>query len=927
MNAQPVVGYSSSPMLAIKPADMRPAALGVSIASLAPEAQGMLVCRVNGEWLLRESWESLTASGDVIEWYELPQDRDTLRGVLSIAAIAILGPWGLGLQGVALIAANLAAQFAINALLPPVGPEQIARPAQTGDAFSTSLAGNEARLDQPIWKICGQREINPPFACQPYFEYRPRAGDSDADPDLDNDQYFFAVFAVGIGNHDVVGKIGNTPITRFADVVRATYLPPGTLPTEALANVTTAVEVASAQVLESGRYVGGYAACAPRRTCAAIGVDVSAVRGLGKTGALTVTWRVEYREINDFGQVLGNWTTLADETRTAFTATPQRWSDKYTLPTAARVEIRLVRTDVQDKDPSALHELAWIGLRAYLAEPARLNPDAAHYEVVMRATSQLSQSASRDFRLIVQAYCRSLASDLTWNVEEHTRNWVWWCLDLLTSSSWGMAKADERIDLQSFYDLAVQANARQDRFDYVFDRTMNGWDAAQLIARAGRCRVFRRNGLISIARDEQVDAPVTAFTPRNCQPGISISEQLRQRRSPDGVIIEYQDHRTNEWTEISCPVPGVELSDMSYPVLMRLEGIIGAKHAEREGLYEAARLLYRTRTASLTTEMQGMLPAYMSPVAVLPDIVGYGQSGDVVSYDSGSLVLELSEVPDWDAGDLYLVLVRDDGLLADPIRVTPGPTPYDVTLASAPTFTLSLDDGTRERPKFLLGPLTSTRELVKVQNISDGGVSEEGAQLYALVGVIDDDRVHTADNALLPGPGETQDPVGLPDDSGGVDTGGGTLVVPRILDREIQALTDSTVYAPDLIAGVTFGPTGLFYVNVQSQTINDSTPQSGEWSLYGEIEPTAAAGYEVRATVLTTFDGAGTITFNGTIGSWEALGTTRTWELISTFVDAATDRNAVRVIFFEIRDAVTLDVLDSATITLLTAISTEPGGA
>ena len=80
-------------------------------------------------------------------------------------------------------------------------------------------------------------------------------------------------------------------------------------------------------------------------------------------------------------------------------------------------------------------------------------------------------------------------------------------------------------------------------------------------------------------------------------------------------------------------------------------------------------------------------------------------------------------------------------------------------------------------------------------------------------------------------------------------------MVPRILDREIQALTDSTVYAPDLIAGVTFGPTGLFYVNVQSQTINDSTPQSGEWSLYGEIEPTAAAGYEVRATVLAAVPG------------------------------------------------------------------------
>lgn len=920
MNAQPVAGHALSPLQQLRPCDMAPVPLGVPISSLAPVVQGLLVCRVNGEWLARESWASLTREGDVIEWHEVPQDRDLLRTALSIAAIAILGPYGFGLQGAALIAANLVAQIAINALLPPVGPEQVARPQQTGTAFSTSLAGNEARIDQPIWKICGQREINPPFAGQPYFEYRPRAGDSEADPDLDNDQYFFALFAVGVGNHDVVAKIGNTPISRFADVVRATYLPPGTLPTEVLANVTSAVEVSSPQTLESGRYVGGYAACSPRRTCSAIGVDVSAVRGLGKTGALTVTWRVEYREINDFGQVLGNWQTLANETRTAFTATPQRWSDRYELPTAARVEVRLVRTDVQDKDPAALHELAWIGLRAYLAEPALLNADTAHFEVVMRASSQLSQSASRDLRLIVQAYCRTLNPDLTWGAEVHTRNWVWWCLDLLTSNTWGMDKADERIDLQSFYDLAVQADARQDRFDYVFDSTMSGWDAAQLIARAGRSRVFRRNGVISIARDELADVPVTAFTPRNCQPGISISETLRQRRSPDGVIVEYQDYRTNDWTEIPCPIPGVELTDMAYPVIMRLEGIIGPKHAEREGRYEAARMLYRNRTASLTTEMQGMLPAYMSPVAVVPDQVGYAQSGDVVDFDTGSLIMELSEEPDWDAGELYITLIRDDGTLTNPIRVTPGPTSYDVTLDSAPGFTLYVDDGTRERPKFLLGPLEGSRELVKVLNISDGGLSDEGAQLFALVGLVDDERVHTADNDLLPGPGEIQDPVGLPDDSEGIDTGG-QLVVPRILDAESYAITDSTAYTPDLVASITFGPTGLLSFDGSAPIVQHTyggwpSSPTGQWNLYGEIEPTLAAEYEVRCTVLSASDGDGPTSFSGTVGSWLSLDVSRTWTLTSEYNAPSAIRQALRILFFEIRDVATETVLDSGTIDL-----------
>ncbi|HPM25500.1 MAG TPA: hypothetical protein PLP66_16435 [Phycisphaerae bacterium] len=377
MNLQPVSGFAPTPLQQIRPADMVPVPVGVPIASLAPKTAGILVCRVNGEWLLRESWQSLTQPGDVIEWHDVPQDRDTLRGVLTIASLFI--PQLFALQGFAAFAAVAASQLAINLLLPPTGPTALARPENTGDAFSTSLQGNEARLDQPIWRICGQREITPPYAAQPYFEYRPRPGDSDADPDLDNDQYFLALFAVGIGNHDVVAKIGNTPITRFADVVRATYLAPGVQPTEVLANVTTAVEVSSA-TLESGRFVGGYAACAARRTCSAIGVDVSAVRGLGKTGALTVTWRVEYREINDFGQVLGPWTVLADETRTAFTATPQRWSEKYTLPTAARVEVRLVRTDKMNALDRAMFErlqsLDGLFLAGIVLDLARREPRA-----------------------------------------------------------------------------------------------------------------------------------------------------------------------------------------------------------------------------------------------------------------------------------------------------------------------------------------------------------------------------------------------------------------------------------------------------------------------------------------------------------------------------------------------------------------------
>ena len=76
----PVCGVMTNPLIGMRPTDMREVAVGVPIGSLAPPVtRGLLFVRVNGEWLSRESWGSLTRYGDVIEWYDLPQDRDSLR--------------------------------------------------------------------------------------------------------------------------------------------------------------------------------------------------------------------------------------------------------------------------------------------------------------------------------------------------------------------------------------------------------------------------------------------------------------------------------------------------------------------------------------------------------------------------------------------------------------------------------------------------------------------------------------------------------------------------------------------------------------------------------------------------------------------------------------------------------------------------------
>ena len=834
------VGVIDDPLAGLRPQDMRSEMVGRTLVDVAPITDKPVICQVSGipGYIARAQWDYKLQPGDIVVFtIDPPGSDNTLRSVVAVvvaaAYIAITYDAATGLTLGSAIAGIGLGLTVSNLLLPPTLPEAQNNNQQGANSvFSTSLSGNQAKLDQPIWKVCGRRKITPPFACEPYLEYL------ESDTGLDNDQYYYALFAVGEGNHELEqALIGGTPISHYADVLVSAYLPPGTAPSQVIANVSNCAAV-SGSILDSGRYVGGFAACKPQRTCTSIGIDIIATRGLGKAGAsLTVAWRVETRTISDFGVATGPWTSLGTGSKTAATNTPQRWSQKFDLPTPARVEVRVVRTDVKDIDTTAAHEIVWAGLRAYTAEPASLNADTAHYEVVLRASDQLSQLAQRDIALILTGHCRTWTPGGGWGAEAATRNGMLWLMDLLSNPTWGGGYADERIDLQSFYDLSLTADERQDRFDWVFDAAMPLWDAAQLIARSCRARVFRRNGVFTIARDELATLPVTAFTHRNCMPGsMVISERLPTNDTPDGFVIEYEDNRTWLKTPIECPCPGV--TTMANPVRKYIEGITGYTHALREGLYEAANLAYRPRTTTCKTEMQGVLPAFMSPVRWQPEIYGYGQSGDVAYWDEATLVMGLSEPPDWTGGAArYITLVRDDGTLTDPVQVTPGPTNFDVILPAIPDFTMVLDDGTRERPKYLMGPLVGGDELVKVLSIRDGGKGEAGEQLYDVAGVIDDERVHTADIAYLPGPGDIQDPIDIGTE---VDTGGGSLVLTNLTTHFYE---QGGSFLESYLSIKTNGLIEIKSYTNPSVTVYELT---SEWMLYGVVEASVAALYEVR---------------------------------------------------------------------------------
>lgn len=860
----------------------------VTVQETMPESKGKLLCRVDGGpgYVSREHWGCALRGGSIVEWIDYPGDADSvaegLQWVVAIVA-AVYGYYGplisLAVSNVLQIAAGQGEQ--------PVSQNS----KDASSTYSTSITGNQARLYNVIPKICGRHQTFPPFAGQPYNEY-----------DDNNEQYIYAVLALGIGNHTIERTlIDDTDINQFQDVLTCTYLPPGVLPAVAKANVITSPEVAGQDLLPSLR-VGGYAACGPKQVAESVGIDILMPRGGGiqnaSTGDLSpleVSWRVDVCALNEFGVRISPYTTLATETRDVADREPQRWTYTYELDPPIRPMIRIQRMSGKSSNNLHLNDLVWAGMRAYLEGEAPLNPNAAHFEVIMRSSKQLSGTSQNRISVIANALVREVLSNGTFGIEIPSRNPADWFADLATSTTWGEGLDVSEVDMATLYTLRQTWEARQDRFDYVFDTSMDADSAYQIIAGAGRARSFRRGGVRTLARDQLVTLPRTAFTTRNCEPGsMTFSEEFPQLNMPDGVIVEYWDKSAwNFGLPIECPCPGV--TSMVNPVRIRKVGITGRIHATREGIYEAYKIAYRRQSVQAKTEMQGTLPAFLTAVRWQSELTRW-QSGDVVAWDPETRLMQLTEPPVFGMFPPSIVLIDDHGFPTAPIALTPGPTPYYVLLATDPLFTPSTEDGYRERTKYMLGVMADDEMLVKMSAIADGG-QKGGAQLYEITAFVDDARIHTADNHLLPAPGEIQDPIDP------------TVDVPDDGSDEIVSLSNHEMYgfgsSIDAVLASRFtlesdGSAHGFFSGDGSGTNDEYF--TDEW-LYSQPNSTDITGrFEARATLIS-----GSLEM-GDVDVWQNLSTTREW------------RSHDARFLVEIRDVATETVQDSAIIYLHTLV-------
>lgn len=922
-------------LMAPEKAEALPVPEGASISDLERllDAKFPAVCQLNGEWLLRAGWGYQPAPGDVVLFAVYPQGggggaSDPVRIVLTLAAIYAAVQFGqtyalpaaLGGQAASQAIALVALTALVNVLVPIQAGARPGDTTQPSASYNVALSGNQARLEQPIPVLYGRNKTFVDFAGEPYTEFSNKNND---------DQFFYSVTAIGQGQYNIESVlIDDTSINNFSDV-QWEILPPGTQPTLARANVVNAVEV-TGQPLTDGRYVGPFIGCRPRSVTSRIGIDITMSRGLatydaaGVPGNKTVGWAVEYRLVDDFGGGLTEWVQLAAESLTLAQAKPVRRTYFYTIP-PGRPQVRVTRTTPFDDNSRVANEIEWAGLRCYLDGGTPLDATTTHMAVAIRASEQMSGLTQRKVAVISRRLVRTWSSGGGWTAPVETRNFAWALADKWTNSVYGDGYPDSRIDLASLALRAAVADARQDRFDGVFDQTFDSFTADQMIAQSGRCAVFRRNGVMTLTRDEVKTLPVTGFNSRSIQPGsVGIDYMFANEATPDGVIIEYWHNRIWDWEEIICPVPGVVTP--VRPQRMKLFGVTGPKHAEREGRYQAANALYRRKFASFSTELEGMIPAFGSAAVFSPSLPGWGRGGDVVNFNTSTLVITVTEPIIWAPGAThYMTFIKRNGTLSDPVVVSPGSSEFQAVLSSQPVEPLYIDDADAERTRYLFGsgvPYESILRVLGVKNSSD----DKGLRTYTINGVIEDDRVHAADVHLLPAAGEVQDPVDPSTADGGSGGGGGDsgVALRAFLAPQTLRLFETSANFPPGNISAQFKNDGLMSISSQNSAATgvptaiqptDATPDM--W-LLGRIArtPAQAGLFQIRATLL-----AGDPPLVGNLDVWEGLDTSRTWivQAVGSPVVVATD------ILFEVRLAATGIVQASAVFSFNITIE-EPQG-
>ena len=654
-----------------------------------------VVCIVNGEPILRTRWNDFVVKkDDIVVFFRLPQGgggggKNPLLAILGIA-LAVAG--GIVFTGGLMIASiGLGATLTLVSTGILGAPEipstdqanQLSAPSPT---YSLSSQGNNARIGESIPVVYGHNKVYPDFASQPYSEF------------IDNDQFLYSVLVIGQGFHDLHQiRIEDTPITDFKEITWEKIEPNGKI-TLFNDNVVTSLEVSGQELdgtnnIKDGDdgYIGAFIINPSETNASIIAIDVELPIGLykannnGDLDDYSLSFTVEAREVDKYGTEIGSWITLATETITDNTNTAIRKTFKYNLATHGRYEVRAKRTTEKSDDTKIGNVIRWSGAKAYLTDTV----DYGHITLLavkMKATDNLSSRSSRKINCLVTRKLPTWSPTGGWSDNVPTSSICWSLADIL-KASYGGKMDDSKIDLQGLYELDKVLTSRGDFLNGVFDRKMSLWEALKLACRVGRCAGILQGGVFRAIRDREQSIPVAMFTPRNIvKDSFSIKYSLASEDTVDGVTVEFINPNTWKPQEVSVDPFG---NTPKNPAKVKLFGCTDLEQAKREGLYLSRNNIYRRKTISLTTELEGYIPTFGDLVVVSHDTPQWGQTGEVIGFNQNGSIM-LSEPVKYDDNEKYYIAFRTKaGGVDGAYEIMQGSRSNDIILAGAWTYTHS----------------------------------------------------------------------------------------------------------------------------------------------------------------------------------------------------------------------------------------------
>ncbi|MBI1201500.1 MAG: hypothetical protein GC182_03210 [Rhodopseudomonas sp.] len=772
-----------------------------------------IIAQRNGRWVRqrdpanKKDWHhTLVGANDVIKFVVLPRGGNAGRTVALLAVIVVAalvaGPLGgaaalggtLGISsataGSLIIAGgSIVGSYAVNALLPlpqqnPIGAgaSSLAVDSEAPTyAFTLSAQQNLSRLGgaKPEW--FGRHRVVPDLAATAWWEW------------IDGKQTLYQTMYLSKGEV-VVEKIelGRASIDSFEEIDYSVFGPGETAdlfqPAVYQSPDVTSIPLSAPNDLvapDDGIY-GPFTIVPPSQATADFGIDISLPRGgfLQSSGGTlspkTFQWRIEAQAIDDAGAGTGDWFTVADETFNSdptatntsapesgiastfvgggYAATgkmnsPLTLSYRYTMPTAARYQVRCRRLDDKDLSSLAGHDLAWTGLRGFLGGDGiggdDVYGDGTVLQIAITATASVSARSARQVAVTGTRKLPTWDSDTgEWTAAVETRSIAWAAAYVIRGENGGRLP-DANFDLDTLAALDAVWSERGDYFDYYASAQVDLWEFLKTVLRSGRAVPYRQAHLVRFYRDAPQTIPWGGFSRENIlQHTLKISYRTPEPEEDfDGFEIQYFDARTWNFNTLRKAFAGTD--PPVRPKRMPGDGITGVDHCQRELDYLVAEYLYRPISAAFDTEMDGLYPSYGDLTLLAHDSPRWGQSNRVLDWTAADLSIDLIRPPIWTfdrtlgADNGWFVRIRDvRGRYSAQVVVVDAPSGTTIVLNNAPVY----DDGSAfdfalsdsEFLHVMFGQSTDAPRAALYRTV----VPREKGRTCSVQVVLDDPRVH-----------------------------------------------------------------------------------------------------------------------------------------------------------------------------------------